>query len=884
MDCTRNAPGRRRVPLGQQVVVCFLFVLLFSLPVLGANPVPFVNLPVVPGAVPPGGAQFTLTVNGTGFVNGSVVNWNGGALITTYVSAGQLTAVVPAARIASPGTASISVTSPPPGGGVSNVAFFQVTSATSSVTLSRTDFPTRAQPNYVTVGDFNADGELDLAVANAGDNTVSILLGNGDGSFQTQTTYATGSTPVSVTTGDFNGDGKLDLAVPNYFDNAVSILLGNGDGTFQTQTTFATGANPVSVTTGDFNGDGKLDLAIANSNLNSVSILLGNGDGTFQTQTTYATGKTPGSVTTGDFNGDGKLDLAIANSASNSVSILLGNGDGTFQTQTTFATGTYPYSVTTGDFNGDGILDLAVANSNCFISPCGGGSVSVLLGNGDGTFQTQTTYATGGRPQSVTTGDFNGDGKLDLAVANVDDNTVSILLGNGDGTFQTQTSYATGADPLSLTTGDLNGHGSLDLAVANYGANTVSILLQVPIASLSGTSLTFANQLLGTSSSTQSVTLTNPGSANLVISTVALGGPNPGDFTMGENCSGTTVAPSGPPCTINVTFSPTAVGGRIATITITDNDNNVANSTQIILLSGTGTSATSVSLSVTSLTFSGQGVGTPSAPQPVTLTNIGTGPLTVSSMATSGDFAQTNNCGASVAAAASCTISVTFTPAATGTRTGTLTITDNNNGVAGSTQSVALSGTGQDFSFGPPSGSSTSATVAPGLPATYTLSVRGEGGLSGTVSFTCAGAPSEATCTVSPNPVTVGSSATNVTVIVTTTAPSVSVPRSRPLPPVPPLSPGLRVLLMLALVLAAMAWAVMRRNRPGVSARQPTMLPLALALLLTLGLAGCGGGGGGGGPSNPGTPAGTYSLRVTGSTGSGSSALSHSVTLTLTVS
>ena len=730
MDCTRNAPGRRRVPLGQQVVVCFLFVLLFSLPVLGANPVPFVNLPVVPGAVPPGGAQFTLTVNGTGFVNGSVVNWNGGALITTYVSAGQLTAVVPAARIASPGTASISVTSPPPGGGVSNVAFFQVTSATSSVTLSRTDFPTRAQPNYVTVGDFNADGELDLAVANAGDNTVSILLGNGDGSFQTQTTYATGSTPVSVTTGDFNGDGKLDLAVPNYFDNAVSILLGNGDGTFQTQ----------------------------------------------------------------------------------------------------------------------------------------------------------TTYATGGRPQSVTTGDFNGDGKLDLAVANVDDNTVSILHGNGDGTFQTQTSYATGADPLSLTTGDLNGHGSLDLAVANYGANTVSILLQVPIASLSGTSLTFANQLLGTSSSTQSVTLTNPGSANLVISTVALGGPNPGDFTMGENCSGTTVAPSGPPCTINVTFSPTAVGGRIATITITDNDNNVANSTQIILLSGTGTSATSVSLSVTSLTFSGQGVGTPSAPQPVTLTNIGTGPLTVSSMATSGDFAQTNNCGASVAAAASCTISVTFTPAATGTRTGTLTITDNNNGVAGSTQSVALSGTGQDFSFGPPSGSSTSATVAPGLPATYTLSVRGEGGLSGTVSFTCAGAPSEATCTVSPNPVTVGSSATNVTVIVTTTAPSVSVPRSRPLPPVPPLSPGLRVLLMLALVLAAMAWAVMRRNRPGVSARQPTMLPLALALLLTLGLAGCGGGGGGGGPSNPGTPAGTYSLRVTGSTGSGSSALSHSVTLTLTVS
>ena len=145
-------------------------------------------------------------------------------------------------------------------------------------------------------------------------------------------------------------------------------------------------------------------------------------------------------------------------------------------------------------------------------------------------------------------------------------------------------------------------------------------------------------------------------------------------------------------------------------------------------------------------------MGTTSASQPVTLSNTGNAALTISSIATSANFGQTNNCGGSVAASGSCTINVTFSPTATGPLTGTLTITDNSNGVAGSTQSVALSGTGQDFTLAPPSGSSTSATVAPGQSATYTLSVAGEGGFNQSVSFTCTGAPSEATCTVSPNP------------------------------------------------------------------------------------------------------------------------------------
>ena len=291
-----------------------------------------------------------------------------------------------------------------------------------------------------------------------------------------------------------------------------------------------------------------------------------------------------------------------------------------------------------------------------------------------------------------------------------------------------------------------------------------------------------------------------------------------------------------------------------------------------------------VTLSAAGLTFGSQTMGTGSTAQAVTIMDTGGAALAFSNIAIQGDFAQTNTCGTGLSPKASCAISVTFTPTAGGTRNGTLTITDN---APGSPHTVALSGTGQDFTIAAASGSSTSATTAPGSPATYTLSVGGEGGMTGTVSFTCAGAPSEGTCTVSPNPATAGSTPANVTVSVTTTAPSVGAPRSRPLPPVPPLLPGWKGLLMLAMALAALAWAILRGNRPGARRWRAAWVPLGAGLLLTLALGGCGGGGGGGGgggaPSNPGTPAGTYSLTVTGTAGSGSSALSHSVKLTLTV-
>jgi hypothetical protein len=326
-------------------------------------------------------------------------------------------------------------------------------------------------PDSVAVGDFNGDGKLDLAVANEFSNNVSVLLGNGDGTFQYAPNFAVGTGPVSLAMGDFNGDGKPDLAVVNQNGYSVSIFLGNGDGTFQTTRNYAVGTNPDSVVVGDFNGDGKLDLAVANSGSNTVSVLLGNGDGSFQTAQNYAVATNPDSVAVGDFNGDGKLDLAVANGVSNNVSLLLGNGDGTFQAAKNFGAGGGPVSIAVGDFNGDGKADLAVANLF-------GNTVSVLPGNGDGSFQAAQNFAVGNHPFSVTVGDFNGDGKADLAVANLFGNTVSVLLGNGDSTFQTAQSFAAGGAPASIAVADFNGDGRPDLAVANFfGNGGVSVLL-----------------------------------------------------------------------------------------------------------------------------------------------------------------------------------------------------------------------------------------------------------------------------------------------------------------------------------------------------------------------------------------------------------------------
>ncbi|MHC5744371.1 MAG: FG-GAP-like repeat-containing protein [Nostoc sp.] len=297
-----------------------------------------------------------------------------------------------------------------------------------------TNFSVGIRPESVTVGDFNGDGKLDLAVANFGDNTVSVLL---TGGFGTTTKISVGSKPYSVIEGDFNGDGNLDLATANYGSNTVSVLLGNGTGGFGSATDFTVGNNPYSVTEGDFNADGKLDLAAANFSDNTVSVLLGDGTGAFGTPTNFSVGNKPDSVTVGDFNGDGKLDLAATNYGDNTVSVLLSIGTGGFGTATNFSVGSKPYLVRVGDFNSDGKLDLAATNY-------GDNTVSVLLGTGTGGFGTATNFSVGTGPSSVAVGDFNGDGKLDLAATNYGDNTVSVLLNVTSATL-------TIAEPTRLT-------------------------------------------------------------------------------------------------------------------------------------------------------------------------------------------------------------------------------------------------------------------------------------------------------------------------------------------------------------------------------------------------------------------------------------------------
>jgi hypothetical protein len=346
----------------------------------------------------------------------------------------------------------------------------------------------------VAVADFNGDGKADVAGANELDNNVSILLGNGDGTFQAPVKYNAGSSPQSVAVGDFNGDGKPDLVVTNTAGANMSVLLGNGDGTFQEAISYGAGSEPTFVVVGDFNGDGKADLATANYGSNNVSVLLGNGDGTFKAAVSYASGAGSVAVAVGDFNGDGVPDLVAANYGGN-VGVLLGNGDGTFQTVLNYAAGNSPYDLTVGDFNGDGKTDVAVANY-------AGNNVSVLLGNGKGAFAAEVYYAAGGGPISIASGDFNGDGKPDLAVANLVSNNVSLLIGNGDGTFRTAVNYLAGPGPTYVAVGGFNADGVEDLVVADYlaGIHGVGVLLGTAV-STAGPSVISVSPIAGSGNS-----------------------------------------------------------------------------------------------------------------------------------------------------------------------------------------------------------------------------------------------------------------------------------------------------------------------------------------------------------------------------------------------
>ncbi|HJQ70039.1 MAG TPA: FG-GAP-like repeat-containing protein [Blastocatellia bacterium] len=306
--------------------------------------------------------------------------------------------------------------------------------------------------------------------------------------FATAVSFPVGAAPEALAVGDFNGDGRSDIAVANFDSDNVTVLLGLGNGTFLGAGNHPSICfSPVTVATGDFNNDNKLDIAAADGRCGSGNLYRGFGNGMFQPSIGFPAGFCPQAIIAGDFNRDGNLDIAVANaegclaaptkenpkaptSMPSSVSITLGNGNGTFQSLVSYSINFGPSDLVSGDFNRDTILDIAV-------TAAGSNAVAILLGNGNGTFRPPTPFAVGARPFSITKGDFNIDGKLDLAVANFNSANVSVLFGNGDGTFQPANSYAAGPGPNSITAADVAGDSNLDIVTANVNGNNISVLI-----------------------------------------------------------------------------------------------------------------------------------------------------------------------------------------------------------------------------------------------------------------------------------------------------------------------------------------------------------------------------------------------------------------------
>jgi len=805
--------------------------------------IPTIEQPLVPTAAQPGGAGFTLTINGAGFVpTPSGVLFGNTQLTITNSTATQLTATVPLANIAAAGTASVSVLSSD--GLTSNVEFFQIATPASPLFNPAVDYDSGVDGTVEStlVADFNGDGILDLALGLSTPDSgpqVSVLLGNSNGTFQTPAVYAV-SDASSLVAGRFTNDGgSVDIVAGN------TLLENNGSGVFTATPLLPGVAGFIPYAVGDFSQNDTLDIAgMMNGN---VQILDNNGASSFSLGQTFTGGITQfGGMLAADFNGDGVLDLAVldTNSTAPVVRVFIGNTESGFGGGNPLTTST-PAGVvafTAADFNGDNKQDIALVYN------VGNGSqVLVLDGNGDGTFTSGFSQALANPVTgTIVTADFNEDGKLDLAAGTY------ILQGNGDGTFQKPPIDFGGTSEV-LATGDFNGDGRPDLA-AQAGASVAVLLQQVPapVVLLSPTSLNFNSQAVGTSSGSQPITLSNTGNAVLAIDSISITGANASEFSQTNNCSASLAANAS--CTINVTFSPTVMGTASASVSITD---NAAGSPQAVTLSGVGTGTPGAMVSPSTLDFGTLPVGTTSPAQSVTLTNNGNVTLTITAIGFTGPdanaFAQTNssNCGTSLAVDASCTIDVTFTPTSVGTASASLSISDN---AASSPQTVSLTGVGSPFSL---TTTCVSLTVVPGQTAIYTVDLAPVGDFTPMVSLSCSGAPALATCTVSPSSMTLSGSITaQVTATTTPATGFLQFPFGRSNEN---RMAGLAGLAGIAGLAALVVLPGKRRMKPG---RRLCGLIFLLCILAALvALPSCGGAGG---VDPPGTAAGTYPLTVTG--------------------
>jgi FG-GAP-like repeat/FG-GAP repeat len=661
----------------RQSLLATLAAIVFTTAIRAANPIPLVYEPLSPASVAPGGPAFTLTVEGTDFVTGSVVHWNGSALPTHFVSGTKLTASVSSADIAKPKTAWITVSNPTPGGGTSNAVFLQIQQSQASVTLGSANPPLPSQsPNSVAVGDFNGDGFADLAfsvlTSTSSPGQILIQLGNGDGTFKTAAPYSSGAAcPGSLIVGDFNGDGKPDLAVidscSSNLNGSVAVLLGNGNGTFQAPHVTALDLQGLFyIAAGDFNRDGKFDLAILNlvqtqcpsstCVTGNVSIFLGNGNGTFQTPIETAIPANSGGngefagLAVGDFNNDGKLDAVVGTAWT-----FLGNGAGAFESPITIDCSYCSSEATAGigdpvaaDINGDGDLDLIL----------GAGLKPVILhGNGNGTFSNPSIYSLSS-PKGVVVGDFNGDGKPDLAFLVYDTPSnqsnpdgVAIMLGEGGFSFGSPVFYpsgtangtpgpsgGTGNGPFLwlLTGADFNNDGRPDLFYPVRYESTVNSessfayveLLNGLVPALTPPIEPFLTpQPVEQAGAAQFVTLTNNSSTAVDISSLKIEGPGEPDYSL----TGTGTCPAvggdvaaGDSCTIGVIYTPQTTANRSALISVSAGSQATTTTAALFSMapiidaeispsSGSGTTQT-FTLTLTNADLGGVDFGPPGSP------------------------------------------------------------------------------------------------------------------------------------------------------------------------------------------------------------------------------------------------------------------------------
>jgi hypothetical protein len=562
--------------------LCVILILANTALFSQNNPAPSV-IQLVPVSAKPGSGGFTLTVYGANFAAGSVLRWNGSPRATQVMSSDQLTATINAQDVSKAGTATITVLNPAPGGGTSSAAYFPV--QLPSATIALAPDAQRLEAGMIAVGDFNGDGKLDLLIgrgcSGSCDATLDMYAGKGNGVFaapvRTLIRHLGNGISLyvySLFVADFNGDGKPDVAFTNgdrFGDDGIGtlILLNNGDGTFAASAVVSDSVAAVA----DINGDGLLDVVTTGFSPQDIDpevyVYLAGPGGTY-TQTQYFFDIGAAGAALADFNADGKLDLAFASYYCCGVYVAAGNGDGTFQNPVLYGMHNLAHNVFAVDLDGDGRLDLLTDG------------VCALFGNGDGTFSPGPCTAAAQGPMAI--GDFNTDGKVDVAIVAGTPPALNLYFGNGDGTFSGPVVYVLPTPPaywsvVGLGSGDFSNDGRAGFALS--GSSTVAVYEQT-VASVTPTALAFGNETAFKTSPPQTVTFANIRSSGLQIRAIKITGS--GAFHQTSNCGAS--LPPGGTCQIQVTFEPKEAGATTAQLLV----NCEGSGRQTVPLSGVGIS------------------------------------------------------------------------------------------------------------------------------------------------------------------------------------------------------------------------------------------------------------------------------------------------------